>query len=284
MDAPVFGLTEQELAAARVCLQCRVITVERAGRWVHTELLREKFAFTGICDNPQPGAPAKEREIRFGRGKAPGDRHSISGALEVGYVHGDPVVVGTDGGYKAQQVKGRMRKMISWGFVASTGAYGAGVSAPSTAVVGRERVLVGELRAVYWALKAVPDVAPVLVLVDSAYAIQWLQRWQSGDRGMPNGYSLDRVDGRTAGLVELAEILRERADLVRMEWVRAHQGVPLNEGADELARRCRVWSKNQITKQVLREQVAMLAERALIRHFAAEGGSLDWVASATRVG
>jgi ribonuclease HI len=261
------GLSAQELADARVCLQCRVLTVPDGAGWTHPPALREKFEHTGICGTPQPGAVPKEREIRFGRGKQAGERRSIHGSLEVGYTPGAPIVIGTDGSYKVSTIGGQVRKMIGWGFISTTGAYAAGSSAPSTAVVGRERVLVGELRAVYWALKAVPE-AKVEVLIDSAYAIRWLRRWAAGETAVPNGYSLDRAEGRTPRLMELAEMMREGRRRITLRWVPSHAGVPLNVGADTLARLCRDWSTGRITKQVLRTEVVTVAEDALTRHFA----------------
>lgn len=279
MAAPPHGMSARQLAEARICLQCRVITVPDGSGWTHPAQLREKFSLTGVCDNPQPGAVPKEREVRFGRGKRPGEGRSISGAVEVGYVPGTPVVIGTDGAYKMHRGGDRVRKVIGWGFIATTGAYGAGASAPSTQIVGRERVLVGELRAVYWALKAVPEV-DVEILIDSAYAIQWLQRWADGESGVPHGYSLDRAEGRTPRLMELAEMMREGRERITLRWVRSHAGVALNVGADTLARLCREWSaiqlaEHRMAKQVLRERANEAAYTALNRHFAETNGSAE---------
>ncbi len=92
-----------------------------------------------------------------------------------------------------------------------------------------------ELRAVYEALSAHPSEVPLLIQADSMYVIniftKWLPGWiskgwkTSGNRTVANRSAIEliatQLDGRD----------------VLWEHVKGHAGHPLNETADELARR-----------------------------------------------
>ena len=75
---------------------------------------------------------------------------------------------------------------------------------------------------------------PLLVLSDSQYVInvftKWLQGWR--DRGMR---TVKRRRVENLDLIEQISTLLDGTD-IEWEWVRGHDGHPLNERADRLAR------------------------------------------------
>ena len=106
---------------------------------------------------------------------------------------------------------------------------------------GPARVLVDELRAVEFLLTGLTDQATrMTVLVDSAPALSYLWRWQTGDTAfLPPGYSLrPRMSGAKPALVRLAELVADLPN-VTFEHVDSHAGHPLNEAADSLSRMAR---------------------------------------------
>lgn len=106
---------------------------------------------------------------------------------------------------------------------------------------GPARVLVDELRAVEFLLTGLTDQATrMTVLVDSAPALSYLWRWQTGDTSfLPPGYSLRPHNRSTKPtLVRLAELVADLPN-VTFEHVDSHAGHPLNEAADSLSRMAR---------------------------------------------
>ncbi|MEV6763715.1 hypothetical protein AB0N16_24375 [Streptomyces sp. NPDC051105] len=101
------------------------------------------------------------------------------------------------------------------------------------------RVVVTELRAVYWGLKAVlhehPG-RPIEVRVDNLQALRHLHSWQQGGTDMPEGYDTHlRSQGRRPSLVKL-QLLAEYTPHLTFVYEKAHAGHPLNEAADSLAK------------------------------------------------
>lgn len=136
-----------------------------------------------------------------------------------------PVVVATDG-----SVRG---KVTGYGWLASSGDFGLLGFRHSTKQVGPSVVLIAELRAINDAVRRLPY-RQLTVLTDSRLALQMLQRWTVGDDVLPDGYTTERRKG-TAGLVEAQRRMRLHQNRIDVQWVRAHQGDLLNEGADALA-------------------------------------------------
>jgi ribonuclease HI len=63
-----------------------------------------------------------------------------------------------------------------------------------------------------------------------------VKRWMAGDDVLPQGYTTYRENGKTPGLVEARRLIHHARDRIHVAWVKGHQGEPLNEGADALAR------------------------------------------------
>lgn len=96
-----------------------------------------------------------------------------------------PIVLATDASVGARHV--------SIGYVATTGH--AGLHAhlcPAHLTRAGARVVVTELRAVYWGLKpvlAAHSGRPVEIRVDNLDALRYLHAWQDGDTRVPQGYA-----------------------------------------------------------------------------------------------
>lgn len=138
-----------------------------------------------------------------------------------------PVTVATDG-----SVRG---KVTGYGWLASTGEYGLMAFRHLKTQTGPKVVLVAELRAIAKAVQALRG-RDITILSDSRQAVQMVQRWMAGDFVLPEGYSLERANGRTPGLVTAQQMIHAERERLHPTWVKAHSGQPLNEGADALAR------------------------------------------------
>lgn len=103
-----------------------------------------------------------------------------------------------------------------------------------------------ELTAVLEALTLLDD-RPLRILSDSEYVVnifmKWLPRWRAKGRLSPGAKKPVRN-------VDLIEAIAERLDGVTLEWVRGHDGHPLNERADELANAEAEWIVDRLTGTV----------------------------------
>ncbi|MBB3097935.1 ribonuclease HI [Actinoplanes campanulatus] len=259
-------MDEQE--DARICSTCQVVTIFEAasGRWIHPDPYRAKFS-RDVCDAPAPGRPAKGAERRFGRGRAyRRDRWTITGTVADTVPDLDePIAIGTDSSYKPVRTEAGVHRPISWGFVTTSGRYGMGANDSRGSVPGRDRVLQGELRAIWWALLEVPATHPITVYTDSRDAIDLLTRWRNGDRAMPAGYTVERASGREATLVQLAGRVERAGHRLRVTWVRGHTGHPLNECADALAKLARAWADERLAKGTAEADARRAVRNALTR-------------------
>ncbi|MGX1541168.1 hypothetical protein [Streptomyces adustus] len=143
-----------------------------------------------------------------------------------------PIVLATDASVGPDRVAA--------GYLATTGHTGLRAHLyPRHLVRPRSRVVVTELRAVYWGLKAVlgehPG-RPVEVRVDNLQALRHLHSWQQGGTDLPEGYDTHlRSQGRRPSLLQL-QLLAEYTPELTFVHEKAHAGHPLNEAADSLAK------------------------------------------------
>ncbi len=138
-----------------------------------------------------------------------------------------PVYVATDG-----SVRGRVTG-CAW--LASSGEYDLHGFRHTTKLIGRKVVLVAELRAIGMAAQKLRG-RDIRVLTDSKRALTMVRQWMDGNDVLPEGYMPYRESGKTPGLVVAQRIIFEDRARITAEWVKGHDGEPLNEGADSLAR------------------------------------------------
>ena len=139
----------------------------------------------------------------------------------------EPLTVATDGSVR--------RKFTGYGWLASDGQHGVHGASHSKSIVGTRVVLIAELRAINEAVRKLPN-RQLTVLCDSRPAIAIVERWMKGEKVLPEGYTTERANGATAGLVLARNRIHFNRDRISIHWVPGHQGEPLNEGADALAR------------------------------------------------
>lgn len=137
------------------------------------------------------------------------------------------VTVATDG-----SVRGRY---TGYGWLASSGVYGLQGFRHSQKLIGPKVVLVAELRAIGAAVQRLHG-REITILSDSKLAVAMVRRWMAGDDTLPEGYSAYRQSGKTPGLVRAQRLIHEERARISVMWTKGHQGEPLNEGADTLAR------------------------------------------------
>ncbi|MEV4788562.1 hypothetical protein AB0K53_24460 [Streptomyces tuirus] len=143
-----------------------------------------------------------------------------------------PIVLATDASVAGDKV--------GTGYLATTGETGLRAHAyPQYLTAPRVRVVVTELRAVYWGLRrifAAHPGRPVEVRVDNLDALDLLHKWQRGGDRMPDGYETRlRSQGRRPSLVKL-QMYAEYTPGLTFVHEKAHVGNPLNEAADSLAK------------------------------------------------
>lgn len=251
---------------ARVCTRCRVITVTYGGAWVHEPWVQEKFA-RAVCENPEPGRPAKAREVRYGRGDTHRqDKFSVQSQVDgVVVPPGEAVALAVNGSYKVQHSDWPFDG-VSWGYLATNGMYGVGTTVLPTRLLGTKPGVQAELRALWRGLRRLLPERPVLIVTNSTDVVELLQRWKAGSRPMPAGYDpREGAAGRQgrASLVALADLVQENAASLDELWVRAGSGMALNEAAHSLARIARAWASDRLTKDAVVCDARQIACRTL---------------------
>jgi hypothetical protein len=263
-------------SALRVCANCRVLVQPVGPNWQHVPEFAVKFD-RAVCERPEPGRSPSGSELRFGlaRIKTPGgDKLSLHGVLEqFAGPAGAPLVVATDGSYKLSMTAGAERakviKPMSWAYLSTNGLWGVGTSIVPGKLIGDERWLQAELRAMYAALKAVGRGSPVELMSDSQKALGFIHLWRDGHEVMPGGYDLERSGGRESTLGRLARRVYEDRDLITATWVRGHNGHPLNEAADTLAKLSRAWADGRLDRDAVAEEAPTVVLDALQEYTAA---------------
>lgn len=260
-------------AVLRVCASCRVLVEPSGQGWRHVPEFAEKFS-RSVCEHPAPGREPSGSEARFGlaRIKTPGgDKQVIKGELpELALPAGIPITIAVAGSYKLT-IGDKVIKPMSWGYLSTNGLYGLGTSIVPGYVVGEQRWLQAELRAMAAALQAVGDERPLTILSNSKDAIGFMHLWRDGHEVWPGGYNPERAGGRESTLGRLARRARTAQDRITMEWVRGHTGHPLNDAADELSHIARDWATGLIDRDTAADEALDIVQAALDRHSAAIG-------------
>jgi ribonuclease HI len=125
-----------------------------------------------------------------------------------------------------------------FGWLASNGQFGMLGFHHRGTQVGTKVVLIAELRAIADAVREL-RYRPLTLVSDSKLAIRTVTRWMNGDDVLPDGSSTESADGKPAGLVTAPQLIYAQRDRITPIWGKGHQGEPLNEGADALARLAR---------------------------------------------
>jgi hypothetical protein len=248
-----------------ICTVCRVLVVDG----VHPAALREKFSVV-VCDDPQPGRPAKAREVAFGRGDSPrSDKFSLQSHLDhVRVPAGEAVALATNGSYKVTQAQRGLFDGVSWGYLATNGVYGLGTAVMPLTRIGYKPGILAELRAIWRGLPRIITDHPVLLISNSTGALSLIERWKAGKRPMPGGYDLrPRPSGNKPTLIDLADLIEAHADRLDTMRVGAGTGMALNEGAHSLARVAQAWASRRVDKP----QAGSDARRIVLRTLAAAG-------------
>ncbi|WP_142168365.1 hypothetical protein [Streptomyces sp. SLBN-134] len=125
---------------------------------------------------------------------------------------------------------GAVKAVCRTPIVLATGETGLRAHAyPQYLTAPRVRVVVTELRAVYWGLRRILAAHPgwpVEVRVDNLDALDLLHEWQRGGYWMPDGYETRlRSQGRTPSLVKLQMYAEYTPDLTFVHE-KAHVGDP----------------------------------------------------------
>lgn len=255
----------------RVCAHCRVLVQPAGEAWEHVPEFAAKFT-RNVCETPAPGRAPTGSESRFGlaRTKAAGsDKLTLKDAIaELAVPAGAPVTIAVDGSYKLTVAEEKVSKPMSYGWLTTDGRYGLGTAIVPGRIVGDQRALQAELRAIVAALTAVGESHPVTVLSDSRSAIDFMLLWRDGHQVMPGGYDLVRSGGRESTLARLARRAAEAGDRITMRWVPGHSGHPLNEGADALAKIARAWATGRLERDTVTADARQVVLAALTRHAA----------------
>lgn len=138
-----------------------------------------------------------------------------------------PLTVAADGSVR--------RSFSGHGWLACDGQYGLRGRVDYKRVIGSRPPLVAELRAIDDAVSKLMN-RRLTIYCDNSYAVSMARRWMDGQEVLPDRYMTERVSGKRAGLVVARQRIHANRHRLDIRWARGHQGEPLNEGADALAR------------------------------------------------
>jgi ribonuclease HI len=164
-----------------------------------------------------------------------------------------PLTVATDGSVRGS--------VTGFGWLASDGQFEMLGFRHRRKQVGTKVVLISELRAIGDAVRKL-RYRPLTLVSDSKCAIWMVTQWMNGDDVLPDGYSTERADGKPAGLVTAQRLIYAQRGRITPLWVKGHQGEPLNEGVDALARLARRYAAGpcDLTPAEYRRRTEGLAE------------------------
>lgn len=164
-----------------------------------------------------------------------------------------PLTVATDGSVR--------QSYTGSGWLAADGQYGLKGRRHRTYMHGSEPVLVSELRAIVDAVSSLRD-RPLTLRSDSKSAIEMATNWMRGCDGIPHRCQRFHAKGVLTDLVIGQQMMYAERERLTLVWARGHQGEPLNEGADALARlaRRRAAHPNDLTPDEYEQRAFNLAE------------------------
>ncbi len=163
------------------------------------------------------------------------------------------------------------------GFIYNNGLFGLAANPNPVDIVGPSRIMIGELRAVWYALRALDQRgltlkprARLTILCDSTQAIAYMNNWRNGQLVYPAGYNTTaRHNHRPPSLVSLAERFRKNPRQLLPDWTPGHPvdqpGHPLNQAAHNLARLAYGLQQQHVTLEQAINQAQTLARRTLGR-------------------
>ncbi|XKH58490.1 helix-turn-helix domain-containing protein (plasmid) [Citricoccus nitrophenolicus] len=141
----------------------------------------------------------------------------------------DTIVVATDGGC----IGNRGADPAGWGWYVDEANHASGHLPASTNNIA-------ELIAIHRAIEMLPDEADLLIRADSQYAMKcltgkalggWVDGWMARGWHKASGQPVSNLD-----VIRPAyEALQAKTGRVVFEWVKGHNGDPLNEAVDRLA-------------------------------------------------
>ena len=166
-----------------------------------------------------------------------------------------PLVVATDGSV--------VKKATGSGWLTELGDHGLRTYSARPYWNHGHRVIAAELRAVASAMDAVPH-RRMRFLIDSKPAITALLRWQRSGRNALNTFDKAVDDSRT--LSRLRTRVGDERDRLDFTWVPGHGGVPLNEGADSLAKLARLRLVGAVPTEEYAPRAAAIAKAFAEQH------------------
>jgi ribonuclease HI len=119
------------------------------------------------------------------------------------------IVVTTDAAVSHNKLR-RGYNAVGIGYLANNGRFGVHGHRQHPKVVGPSGVAVAELKAIYKAIRELPEYATVLIRSDSQDALRYIEYWQQGDMKFPRGYTVVRDHHEAISLVALAELIRAK--------------------------------------------------------------------------
>lgn len=143
-----------------------------------------------------------------------------------------PLTVATDGS--------AAHRRIGWGWLAGDGRHGYGAAAPSRrSCTARTLPVLAELRGISAAVQGLPGLE-LTIHTDSRAAMHLIRSWIAGEDRLPPGYTAGpHAASVNGGLIHIRDQMRREAHRIDIRWIRGHDGDPLNEGADSLAKLAR---------------------------------------------
>lgn len=181
----------------------------------------------------------------------------VAGCAPGGWTWQRHVLVTTDG---SAARRGTAQISLGWGSVASNGRYAAGGwILPKKRAEPGELALLAELAAVLYSTQHLLRAGRhVTVRCDSQSVVDLLGRCVAGDPGRLPAFSTGHDPGARLVAGAAALFVRYRRK-VGVEWVRGHDGDPLNEAADSLAAIGRRLAEGVETEATAAARAAVLA-------------------------